>query len=411
MAEHTHKQLFPWGFLGSMVLMSLLLIVMRYGSDKFAFVDYYDYHHAAELIRNGESPYDGPKADELAKRDKVHAIKDSHYIYPPPLAIVLVPLSYLHPKNGGMFWHLLSAIMLLLALERLTRYSQTKRQELLILLSFFFVPTLFTLYVGQVNTIVLALIVLAMDDSLSKENRDIRVGVWIGLAALIKVSPILLLAVFLFRGKWRVILVSVAVVAVGFAISELIVRGSTSQFFNDVMPSLWHNQNHHAHPANQSFRGWILRLFTPNDWTNPVRNYSETIYMFVGSINAFIVCITMLMLWISRKSDFTRRQAYLEAGLVVSCIVLISPLGWDHTFILLLIPAAALWRIGYHWLVIAMYGLMIVQRAIFIPFADNPSSFPFLAKHPVLSCSGLLGGWFIFFTCAHILGDVKKSKT
>lgn len=404
-----HKQ-FGWGTISTIVVMVGLLASLSFGGDKYAHVDFYDYYYAAELIRLGENPYDGEKADRLAKRDGVFAIPDSHYIYPVPLALALVPLSYLQPRVAAALVSVLSAFLIFLALLRLSRYAQSERSQLLMFLGMLFMPTLYTLYVGQVNGILLALVVFALDSSL--KEKYLQAGVLVGLAAIIKVSPAAVLLIFLFRQKWMAVIGALAVCLVAFALSELVVRGSTMQYFTGVMPSLWEAKPHHATPINQSFRGWLLRLLSSTKWSHPVRDYAADVRGISILFAVFLSTLTAVTLWLARAKELTRRQIYLEAGMVLSCITLISPLGWDHSFILLLPAMAAMMRIGMRVHVTIVYALMLVQWIIMIPggFIDHPERFSFLVNAPWLTGCGLLGGFICYFACAgRLLRESKKT--
>lgn len=400
------------GTIGTIGIMVILIGFLSFGGDKYAHVDFYDYYYAGKLIRLGENPYDGKRADQLAQKDGVFAIPDSHYIYPVPLAILLSPFTYFNPRYVAGVFSILSAFLIFLALLRLSRYMQTERTQLMMFFGIVFMPSLYTLYVGQVNGILLALLIFGLDAAL--KEKDSYAGIFIGLAAIIKVSPAALLLILLFRRRTRALISAITVALVAFMLSEVIVLGSTVRYFTEVMPSLWDTKPHHATPINQSMRGWLIRVLSATKWSEPVRNWPGDVKVVSIGFNIALILLTTATLWLSRVKEFTRRQVYLEAGLVVSCITLISPLGWDHSFILLLIAMSVMWRIGMYKRVIAVYALMLIQWIIMIPggFIDHPENFSFLVKCPWLIGLGLAGGLICFFSCAQLLmRESRKSET
>lgn len=390
---------------------------LTFAKPKFAFVDFGDYYYASLLVRQAKDPYDGKEADQLAKEDGFEYIKGSDYIYPLVLAVVITPITVFQPRMAAALWFLVSAFLLLISILSLVRYAypqaSKRKAGMLILAGTFFAPAFYTLYVGQVNAILLACIVFALGAMLQRKDRFS--GVLVGLAAVIKLSPAALLLPVALRRRKRILMMSLGLLPVAtLLITEAISPGSTARFFLDVGPSLWDFKPHHAHPVNQSIRGVMLRMFQENNWTTPYIALSPA---KIGSLIKVVVaalgigtCVVLWRSWLKENEQNRISRRYLEWGLVISVITIASPLGWESSFLLLLIPYAALLKQGYWKWVLASYLLMLVQRLGFDGFANKPQDWPTLAQNPAISSLGLISG-LICIVCCIVALQKEKART
>lgn len=403
-----------WAILVSIVFLSSLLGLLTIGKAKFAFVDFYDCYYAAELCAKGKDPYNGTFADELAKRDKVDYIPGSDYIYPLPLAVTLVPATQLQSLVAAILWYILTAALFLIALVRLTRIVDPEGPEwkkgLLILFGVFFAPTFYSFWVGQANAIVFFLVVFGLD-AMIRTHQSRRAGIFIGLAAVIKIIPIFLLVIPFLKKRYTALKWAGIWIAGAFLVSEIAAPGSTGKFFGKISLQLWEYSRHHAHPVNQGIRGYLLRMFELNDWTTPLDNLPGAVG--IGIIITFVVLggIVVDVFFKTIENRETRNEStttrYLQAGLILSCLCIMSPLAWEHSFMILLIPFMALWRAGYKWFAVVAWGMMWIQRGL-DGFANNPQDWPTLSKHPELTGLGLMAGIVTIIGCAWALYKRKQ---
>lgn len=125
----------------------------------------------------------------------------AHYIYPPFLAALIVPLTWLPRDVALSIWML---IELTSAGALLCHMRAKPRTELMLATAVLLVPLVHDLYCGQVNMLVLFCVVVAA--RALEKRRDARAGALLAVAALIKVLPILLLVPLLVTGRFRLLL-------------------------------------------------------------------------------------------------------------------------------------------------------------------------------------------------------------
>jgi hypothetical protein len=135
-----------------------------------------------------------------------------YYFYPPFLAQWLQPLAGLEFSVAQRIWVTVSALALLLSGWRLAElfsilWERPISRSLSMLMGLgivlCFEPTYWGVKEGQVNAIILALISSHLVWAIRGQSG--RAGVALGLAALIKMSPTLLLLVPILRKDWRTV--------------------------------------------------------------------------------------------------------------------------------------------------------------------------------------------------------------
>lgn len=352
----------------------------------YAHVDFYDYYFAADAVRGGADPYDATACDARAAAARVPVIPRSDYIYPAWFAAALVPLTSLPPRAAAALWFAVSAGLLLVTLARLLPFEQRGWAAAGIL----FPPALFSLFVGQVNVVLLALVAVAWR---RRDDRPALAGLALGLAAAIKLSPVLLLALALWRGRRRLATAAATTLLGCLIVGELASPGSTWTYATQVLPSISTLSARHAHPVNQSLAAFFLRHLTPNQWTDPWWRAPQLAaplsWLAIAALAAAIPLVTR-----NRPSGKQREAA--EWGATICLMVIASPLAWESTFTLLLLPfALALGGGGPRWGIAGSWGLIAAQRGL-DDFANHPEVHPFLASVPAASSLALLGALVLY---------------
>jgi alpha-1,2-mannosyltransferase len=245
------------------------------------------------------------------------------YIYPPVFAVLIAPLTWLPRMVAGWTW--LLAMQAALGLSLMVAFrawgpAWTARWVAAVL-TFSFFPLHVDVTQGQTNLPVLALLVLGVVGILRGQH---RAGVWLGVAAAIKISPLLLLGWLLFERRWR----AAAFLGVGFAgatgLGALVRPGDTVTFFGQVLPALARGT---AYYSNQSLAGVLGRLLTANPYTNP--------WLVVPweSVLALAAGLALLGWW-----AFTARQFDPSAAAFafLPLLPLLSSVTWEHHLVVLL---------------------------------------------------------------------------
>lgn len=291
--------------------------------------DFTAYCTAARLIRNGKSPYD---ATAFLKEVRSLGLReDRPYIYLPPLAIIIAPLSLLPPRAAVFIWFWTNVALLIASTMLFSRMVGLHKKRIyvvgVLIGALVFYPVIFSTFMGQVNTLILALLVLAW--YLSKRRQEILTGVVIALASLIKLFPFCVALYFLWKGRYRIFLYTLGALILLAGISVVIVGPDAHwTYVNSVLPT----QFLKTHPLNQSFSGFLARML-PID-----RHNGFLLWRFLSlSASAVLTLATLLTIPPGRRNE---GASDLEISLVVVAMLLISTVSWTGTLTLLVIPYA-----------------------------------------------------------------------
>ena len=136
--------------------------------------------------------------------------------YPPLVALLSVPLTFVGMPVLVLLW-LAASVLLLVAVGR--RLGLSTRASLALAA---WPPVWWVLYIGQLELAILLLAVLAWQDA--KAGKEWRAGAWLGIAAAVKFYPVIFLAPYLYRRRWRVVVATGAILLLG-QLGNLIVVG------------------------------------------------------------------------------------------------------------------------------------------------------------------------------------------
>jgi alpha-1,2-mannosyltransferase len=197
-------------------------------------------------------------------------------------------------------------------------------------------PVAMTLFFGQINVVLLALVVgdLALPDRIKGK------GIGIGLAAGIKLTPLIFIPYLLFTRRIRAAVVSALTFAVTVGLGYALLPHASAVFWDGQ----FFKPSKHFHLDNQSLNGVILRL------THAGPDAHE--YWLAA---AAVVAIAGLA-----TSILASRRGHELLGLVACAAtgLLVSPVSWSHHYVYV-VPALVLAaygprRLGYRILGVAL---------------------------------------------------------
>ena len=302
------------------------------------FIDFAPYYKGAAALARGLDPYALAVTDRLGEELGVTEGKGMRYLYPPFFGLVAAPLALLPYPLAKAAWHglglaSLAGAVLLLPGALLAAPAAWER-GLVLFLAASFLPVVETLRLGQVNLLLLLLLVLALRESV--RGRDGRAGLAVGLAAAIKVTPALLLPLFLLRRRWKGLAIGVGAAAgltlLGFLLAP---AGSWGSFARSVLP--WY-ANGHSWAANQSPQGFLLRLLAGSSSPiapDPSETATRTAAVLARILAAGFLAATFLALARRRSAPLPE-----QFGLLLATLPLVTAIAWVHHLALLL-PAFA----------------------------------------------------------------------
>ena len=247
----------------------------------------------------------------------------SSYISPPSTALLMVPFT-LWPFQQAVFLYRIATLLAFFVGVGLAALALHPKSRLLgcsigMLAFFTFDAVTTSLVLGQVD----AWVVLGLGLGVWATSRERwwLAGIGIGLAGLLKISPLLLLAYLVLRGRtqpfYAAVLTIITLLGLTAAIGQ---RNDLSTFVFTIVPALSAGS---LHMQNQSLPGWITRLATPNvDFLN----FALDLKPF-QLLSPLVAVVASINLWYLR-----RRQPLhiLELGILIVVALLAGPITWSH---------------------------------------------------------------------------------
>lgn len=318
--------------------LGFVLVYLYYGFDSVLDPTRIRYHLDAEVYRVGARQLlDGlPLYGELPpmRQDDIKL----PFTYPPFAALLFVPLAIVPLFTAMLLVHTISVLALLLACvigarmidadirgSRLLRFAAP-----IALIAILAEPVTSTLGYGQVNNILLAMVVA---DALLPRTFWPR-GMLIGLAAAIKLTPAVFVLFFLVRKDFRAALTAVGSAIAATLIAWAVIPADAYDFwFGALRDPERIGDLTFAH--NQSINGVLARLGGPD-------LAGGAIWMLAVVVTIGIAATAM---W------FLARAGRITEALLVNALIalLCSPVSWTH-----------------HWVWMAVFvpilGILAVRR-------------------------------------------------
>jgi hypothetical protein len=340
------------------VLALLAVLVVGFRALQFAALttqiqwgyDFSFYWTAALRLLEGEPIY---TAQQLAGPYSPQA--QDGFLYPPPLAAAVAPLVWLFPTDyraAAWVWTMVGAIVLawsVLALARSERLAERfpvlegRGRWLLVAGAFAFPPVVGELVMGNVHLLLLGLLTVAwLGVRRASPRGELVAGVAVGVAAVIKVFPGLLLLWFLLTRRYRA--------AAGVAIGALACIAVTLPF-TGIEPWL-------------QYPTVLANLSAPSDTTDTL---APTVWLapYMGFLGARIVVtaaavMLLIGLSIAARSDLPSARLSIVArsfGAAVVLSILVAPALYHHYLALLVLPFLLALGAGVplRWLALAYF--------------------------------------------------------
>ena len=163
------------------VLWAMLIGAIAADPDEIWGHDFHAFYLAAERLLASESPYTAAQLD-----GPIDAICGLCYLYPPPFAQALAPLTALTLEGAKVVWLVLQAAFMLAAVWIATGIGGARRgpERLIwsVVASLYFTPVLATVWFGNVSTLLALLVILVALGGAAA-------GLGAAAAAMLKVVP------------------------------------------------------------------------------------------------------------------------------------------------------------------------------------------------------------------------------
>ena len=280
-----------------------------------------------------------------------------YFIYPPIAAILMTPLAF----GPYVFWQVVWTAGLVWAQQSVLKRCGVPRGWKLGLIGIAVVlavePLRTTLGYGQVNTMLMALVVADLLPDVPGERRRIPQGSLIGLAAAIKLTPMLFVVFAFLIGKRRVAVTGLISFAVFTAIGAILLFSETVEFFGGLSGGNTRTASP-LYAGNQSLLGVFFRLGDSSRATT-------LIGLAIAGLVALLGCLVAAYWW-------RVGQPVFAVAIVGVCTCLASPLSWTHHYVWILPLAVAVVRPGPPKWARVLGGFWVVWVAVCLPLAVLP---------------------------------------
>jgi Glycosyltransferase family 87 len=286
--------------------------------------------------------------------------------HPPTSVLLVAPLARLDYPSAVLAWNAISLAALGISLWLVARalniplsvWSPLPVVVLLLLCG----PFRQQIYQGQLNLVLLLLLTGVW--RAERAGRDTLAGTLLGIATAVKLFPGFLFLYFLLGRRWKVVGSGVGSLLIVTGLTAAILGvGTYRDYVRDVLPRV---DQFRAGWDNASLVGFWTKLFDPPIAVSPAKSPSaepsgtdvpvliDVMPVFpieplwrsrlVARAGALICCsaVVALLVWVVRQSR-SQPQRDRAFGLSLVAMLLVSPICWEHYFLLLLVPLTLLW--------------------------------------------------------------------
>jgi alpha-1,2-mannosyltransferase len=181
---------------------------------------------------------------------------DLPFVYPPFAAVLFAPLALLPLDLLKALWTAAGIALLAYAAHRCAPRAGLPAAVLLAVVATALDPVRTTLYLGQINIVLLALVV---GDLLGRQDSRFR-GVGVGLAAAVKLTPLLFVGYLLATRRWRAAATASVTFVAAAALGFLFAPADSVTFWLDGTFLAADRISDVAGPSNHSLNGLLGRL-------------------------------------------------------------------------------------------------------------------------------------------------------
>jgi hypothetical protein len=212
-------------FVGIFLFLLLVLACMRLWSFVVHFdhsslqMDFSAYYTAGESLDHGLSPYVNNVSQQIW--DGTDGYRHSRFLYPPLVAALFQPLALVHYRTAKLIWMLFAlgalagSLVAVLSAARVRAWPEAALAAAVVAATFH--PLLTLLERGQMDTVTLLLLALAMRLLPEGGTLEGLGGALMACAALLKLNVAEIVAFVLVRRRWRA--------ALGFAAGAVCLLG------------------------------------------------------------------------------------------------------------------------------------------------------------------------------------------
>ena len=295
-------------------------------TEKLDFGAFYTWGYAARI---GLNPYSSDAVMPLAKRLGVKAMRAN---YPPPFVLAIEPMSLLPRIPAFWLWHGINICLLLIAVWLLVADLDNSRKRLnFACAALLYGPVSDALFWGQVEPFILLMLVIALRNSVAR--RDISSGFAVGLAALCKIYPVVMLGYFVLSRRWTAVASTGLTILGGILVSMLAFNGGVNADFIHQL-SRTAGEKFWPYTLNASLSAVVAKSL----WLLADHNFSPVLNVLRITLIVLAASVVLAMTIRGTLTAKRRDEDSIGFGLWVAATVLFTPIVWPHHLTVLLIP-------------------------------------------------------------------------
>lgn len=332
--------------------------------------DFNVYRWGSEVVTHGTQLYQGKVAAQW-------------FTYPPFAAMVFIPLAAIPDATARVGWELASLLALAWAAALSLKLAGYRPNWQVIgavtVLSITLEPMYHTFYLGQVNLILLALIL----SDIWRTSRGRPAGIGIGIAAAMKLTPLIFIPLLFLARRTRDGIIATATFIGCGGIGYLVAPGDSRIYWAEVYHETLRVGA--AYISNQSPYATAIRVAGGKHF---VGLWYDAIPLALGIAGLIMAAI------LARSDD------WLGAATVTGVTgLLVSPISWTHHWVWVLPGLVVLLRGGRRSKIAAAvtYALFVVAPMWFTPDHGGPGEFGFHWLQTAVANSFLIAG--LAFLC------------
>jgi hypothetical protein len=352
-------------------ILALLQVVLGVGNvlRQRELIDFSVYYQYTKLFLNGGNPY------LIAEKTPIPLN------YPPSFLLFFSPFTFLSQFPAQIFFTLTSLAALLYASNFLLCFFRFPLPVRLLLLSLLLqnFPTKFTLVLGQVNLIILFLVVLSW---LSCQKRQqVISGLFWGLSILIKPLTLPLFLYFLIKKKFTTIITASVLIVITNCLM-IFLFPYLGAYLSERLPYLFSQTATVANLYDQSLRAFLIRI--------GVDGYLYSI------VTAALLYIAAIINYLRQKGGFDSKLRDLTFfSLILAITTAGSSFTWQHHLVFLF-PGFIAETIYFLRSKSTIRGIILATSATLVGYhfpdiAHPPTTNPIFISHSLIGTLILIG--------------------
>jgi hypothetical protein len=336
--------------------------------------------------------------------------------HPPTSVLLALPFAYLSYSDATLAWNLISLAAFGASLALIAHGLRIRLLwwGVFPLITILLVCEPFRQQVNQAQLNPILLLLITGTWLAARSDRPRLAGVLLAGAVAIKLVPAFLFLLFILQRRYKLVIAGILGFAtITIATATILGMECYHDYYLVVLPNM---EKFRYMWANISLASWWLKLFERGAWHYD-RKVEPLAHLFLlARGGALLSCGAVLLLWARFVLRVrTHPEQDYAFGLSLIVMLLLSPITWDHYFLLLVLPLAQMWIIlprtslgnvlRFSVLAIACLAQSILWK-VFLPedlFLRGSVTAPLeLATLLSYQCYFLIGLFFLSLNCFKI---------